>query len=466
MEIKSFFWAWGSGKWAETRFVSMVIMFYVALFLLISPLFPGVSWFQLGDFTLPVVNYYHVVMIPFALLMVILALQLFDAPLRIRKLVNLSVYPVIIFSILGLFLFYPSWGTTADEAFQAIRDIIVFLDALLTIVALLIFPFRNSGKFRKIWGAYFLVLIAGISAEMAATFGMLLEYGSLFGFNSVGFFNNYVNSLGGLQTFLGNLLTSHSHQMLPAIMGMIVGASALIFGYEKFPSTLRNVINIGTVVAIFGTLSMTYLYWISSFGTYVIPAVFVSGAGGMNGLALDDTQTGIVGIGAMIVLAGIYLGIRKEKGSKLLSYATLGSWLGAMFGMVGVGYIIELNEVYYGFGTSGVPPDGGPGYLYDMAFTNGHLLFVFFLLTLIAGIFIALKWFDGDSRFKPYIGGLAIAGIVIGSEGLLVYTMLLSWILEAIGLWLLTISVVLVPVSMYEYNIHASKAEAGREQSA
>ena len=57
-------------------------------------------------------------------------------------------------------------------------------------------------------------------------------------------------------------------------------------------------------------------------------------------------RTGIVGIGAMIVLAGIYLGIRKEKGSKLLSYATLGSWLGAMFGMVGVGYIIELNEVY------------------------------------------------------------------------------------------------------------------------
>ena len=35
-----------------------------------------------------------------------------------QKLVNLSVYPVIIFSILGLFLFYPSWGTTAEISFE------------------------------------------------------------------------------------------------------------------------------------------------------------------------------------------------------------------------------------------------------------------------------------------------------------------------------------------------------------
>jgi hypothetical protein len=291
-------------------------------------------------------------------------------------------------------------------------------------------------------------------------FGMILEYGNLYGFSSIGFFNRYVVSLGGLATFLGNVLTSHSHQMLPAVMAMIVGASSIIFRYDKLSPGLRNIINAGLVVSIIGTISMTYLYWISSFGTYVIPAVFVSGAGGMNGLALDDTQTGVVGIGAMIVLAGLYLGIREQKENKLFSYAILGSWLGAMFGMVGIGYLIEFNEVYYGFGVSGVAPNGGPGYLYDMAYTNGHLLLVFFMLTIVAGIFIVLKWFNGDERFRPYIGGLAIAGIVIGCEGLLIYTMLLSWVIEAIGLWLLVIAVVLVPVSMYEQSIHSTRIGA------
>lgn len=452
-------------KLAGSRTVSIIILAYLAIFLLISPLFPGVQWFQLGDFTLDVVNYYHVIMIPFALLMIVLVGHLFDLPIKVRKFVNLSVYPVLLLSILGLFFFYPSWGATADEGLQAARDLIVFIDGFLTIIALLLLPFKNGRRFKEIWGAYFLVLITGISAEIAAMFGMILEYGNLYGFGSIGFFNSYVISLGGLDTFLGNAWTTHSHQMLPAIMGMIVGATALIFRYDKLSPKLRNTINVGIAVAIFGTLSMTFLYWISSFGTYVIPAVFVSGAGGMNGLALDDSQTGVIGIGAMIVLAGLYLGIRKEKGNKLFSYSILGSWLGAMFGMVGIGYLIEFNEVFYGFGASGVAPNGGPGYLYDMAYTNGHLLLVFFMLTLVSGIFISLKWFNGDERFKPYIGGLAIAGTIIGCEGLIVYTVLLSWIVEAIGLWLITIAIILIPVSMYERTIHPTKLAVKKEHS-
>lgn len=466
MEEKGLNRAWTSSKWLESKLVSIVILFYIAFFLLVSPLFPGVSWFQLGDFTLPVVNYYHVIMIPFALLMIVFVAHLFDLPLMVRKIVNLSVYPVLVFSVLGLLFFYPSWGAGADEAFQAIRDLIVFLVALVVIIEIIMLPFRNRKRFKEIWGAYFLILIGGISAEIAAMFGMILEYGNLYGFGSIGFFNSYVVSLGGLATFLGNALTTHSHEMLPAVMAIIVGASAVTLGYDRLSPALRKTINIGLIVSIFGTISMTYLYWISSFGTYVIPAVFVSGAGGMNGLALDDSQTGIVGIGAMIALVGLYIGLRKEKGSKLFSYSILGSWLGAMFGMAGIGYLIEFNEVYYGFGASGVAPNGGPGYLYDMAFTNGHLLLVFFMLTLVAGIFIALKWFGGDERFKRYIGGLAIAGTVIGCEGLLIYTMLLSWTVEAIGLWLIFMAIILVPVSMYEQSIHTNRIGVGRKQSA
>ena len=206
----------------RTKFASILILLYIALFLLISPLFPGVQWFQLGDFTLPVVNYYHAIMIPFALLMIIFVAHVFDLSGKIRKIINLSVIPVLILTVLGLVFFYPSWAATADEVFQALRDVIVFILALVVIIDLIMLLFKDRERVKKIWGAYALVLITGISAEIAAMFGMILEYGNLYGFTSIGFFNSYVISLGGLSTFLGNAWTTHSHRLLPAVMGLIV----------------------------------------------------------------------------------------------------------------------------------------------------------------------------------------------------------------------------------------------------
>lgn len=439
---------WTVENLPSSRTVSFLILAYIGFFLLISPLVPGVSWFALGDFTLPVVNYYHVIMIPLAMLLMVFVVEVFDLASWSRKIVNWAVYPMLLFSILGLAFFNPAWAATADEIFQAIRDVIVFVAAIVVIVAMIWMPFKNHERFKQIWGAYFFVLIAGISAAIAGAVGMMLEYGNLYGFSSIGFFNSYVNSVGGLDTFLGNAWTTHSHQMLPAIMGLIVGLTALIFKYDKASPRVRNIINIGMIVAIFGTLSMTYLYWISLFGTYVIPAIFVSGVGGMNGLALDDSQTGIVGIGAIIVIIGLLLMLRKRDGNKLLSYAMLGTWVGSMFALFGIGYTIEFNETYYGFGAAGTPPNGGAGYLNDMAFTNGHLLYAFFLLVVAAGVLMIIYWYRGNIKLRSPIAGIMIAGIIIGGEGLLIYVMLLQWIVEAIGLCLIVLSIILVPISL------------------
>lgn len=450
---------WSSGFWMDTRGVSIVILFYMALFLVISPLFPGVSWFQLGDFTLPVVNYYHAIMIPFALLLIIVVSSLFPELTKLKKALNLSVYPVLILTILGLVFFYPAWAATADEIFQALRDVIVLIAAIALIISMIIFPIRNGKRFKEIWSAYILVLITGISAAIAATVGMILEYGNLYGFGAIPFFNNYVTSVGGLDTFLGNAWTTHSHQMLPAVMGLIVGITALAFKYNELPAKYKNVVNLGLIISLFGTLAMTFLYWISCFGTYVIPAVFVSGAGGMNGLALDDSMTGVVGIGALVAIIGLIHTTKRDTKSRWSIYAILGTWIGAMAGMEGIGYLIEFNEVFYGFGTSGVAPNGGAGYLYDMAYTDGHLLFVFFLLTIAAGVLAALYLYGGDRKLNLYASGLTIAGIVIGFEGLLVYTMTLAWIIEAIGLWLIVISIIAVPVSMFMHTSHTQSSE-------
>ncbi len=436
---------------SENRFMSILfdtkknivaIMVYTVIMLLVSPLFPGVTWFKLGDFTLDVVNYYHAVMIPVTLMIIIVTSKVFKIPDRLYKFITLTNYPILALSFLGLVLFYPSYAAIADEAVQTLRDVLMVLDALLLIIGLLIFPFKHRVEYRNVFAGYFLVIIAAISSTIAATMGMIYEYGNLFTYSSIPFFNSYVNSIGGISTFLGNLVTSHSHQMLPAVMGGIVGLTAVLFGYHKLSSKYKLIINVGLIISFIGIISMSYLYWISSFGTYVIPTLFASGSGQMNGLAFDDSQTGIVGIGALIVIIGLIKTFDMRRGSKLAQITAVGTWIGAMAAMVGIGYVMEFNEAYYGFGNAGVPPSGGPGYLYDMAFTNGHLLYTFFLLVIVAGFFAVAYYIAKSNEIKLRAPSyLAITGIVLGFEGLLVYMVTLSWIIEAIGLWLLVISI-------------------------
>jgi len=429
----------------NTKFSIIILLAYTAIMLAISPLIPGVTWFQLGDFTMDVVNYYHTIMIPLALLLILYATYIMKLNQKVLVAINLSIIPLIILNILGLIFFYPSSTQLADYVIQGLRDVWMLLLTLLFFIGLLLFPFKYKDNFKKVWGAYFLILLATISAGIAAIMGMIYEYGSLYGYSSIPIFNSMVNSWGGLQTFLGNLITSHSHEMLPAMMGGIVALVALSFGYGNLNGWKRNIINAGMVISIFGTISMTYLYVISSFGTYSIPAIFTSGPYGMNGLALDDSQTGLIGIGALISILGIYFILSNKKTIRLLQISELVTWIATMFVMLGIGYIIEFNEAYYGFGSSGLPPSGGPGYLYDMAYTNGHLMFAFFFMPVLAGLLLAFLIFANEnSKFVNFNSYLFLSGTALGAEGVLIYIITLSWYVEAIGLALIVFSMLLM----------------------
>lgn len=418
----------------------LAIAVFVLFFLLISPLFPGVAWFKLGDFNLDTVNYYHTIMIPLALILILVTANVFGPSSSIKKFITITTFPVLLFSFLGLVLFYPSSAVTADAAAQAIRDILMVLDAILLIILLIIFPFRSRAQFKSMYGGYFLVLLAAISAGIAAVFGMVLEYGNLYGFTAIGPFNSFVISVGGLDTFLGNAWTLHSHQMLPAVMGGIVGLTAVVLGYNKLSKTLRGVVNLGMLVSCFGVISMSVFYWISTMGTYVIPAIFTS-AQGVNGLALDDSQTGIIGIGAMIAVVGLVKAVDTARGRKLIQLTSLGTWITAVATMIGVGFVIEFNEVFYGFAD---PTSGSAGYSYDMAYTDGHLMLAFFFLVVLAGMLVATYHFNkGDSKYFRATSAVAIAGMAIAFEGLLVYVMTLNWVVEAVGIWLIFISMVI-----------------------
>ena len=113
--------------------------------------------------------------------------------------------------------------------------------------------------------------------------------------------------------------------------------------------------------------------------------------------------------------------------------------------MIGLGYTMEFNEAYYGFGSPGVPPNGGPGYLYDMAFTNGHLLFVFFMMPLLAGIILVfMHYISGMEKERKSVLYFVFAGTIIGAFGVLTYTLTLIWLPEAIGLVLIVIAIFLM----------------------
>ena len=437
-----------NSKWKEILLSPkdniVAVLTFISILLVIGPFIPGVSWFSLGDFSLDMVNFYHTIMIPFVFLLILYASELLGLGAQERKAVNLSTYPVLFLTVLGTVFFYPASTQTADYVLQALRDVWMLVLALMFLVYLLGLPLRDRQRFKNIWGAYTLIVITTISAGIAAVMGMIYEYGNLFGYASLPAFNNDVTAWGGLQTFLGNLITSHSHQMLPAVMGGIVGLAAVSFGYEKLSSVKRNFVNAGLIIAVIGTISMSYLYFISSFGTYVIPAIFTSGTGGMNGLALDDSQTGIIGIGALVTIIGLYYLLSGNRADRLVQISELLTWIATMAVMIGVGYAMDFNETYYGFGSPGVPPNGGPGFQYDMAFTDGHLLFVFFLMPLVAGILLLImhyiKGFNTERRLITYF---IIAGTIIGGFGVLEYVITLSWVVEALGLALLIIAIII-----------------------
>ena len=427
----------------------IAILAFISIFLAIGPILPGVSWFSLGNFSLDMINFYHTIMIPFAFLLILYTSELLDLDILERKVVNLSTYPILFLTFLGMVFFYTASTQGADYVLQGMRDVWMLVLALMFFVYLLMLPFKNRQKFRNIWGAYSLIVIATISGGIAAVMGMIYEYGLLFGYASIPLLNRDVAAWGGLQTFLGNLLTSHSHQMLPAVEGGIVGLTAISLGYEKLSAVKRNIVNIGMVISIFGTISMTYLYVISSFGTYVIPTIFPFGAGGMNGLALDDSQTGIVGIGALISIIGLYYILSRRPVERLVQLSEILTWIAVMSVMVGVGYAMEFNETYYGFGSPGVPPNGGPGFRHDLAFTDGHLLFAFFLMPLVAGIILVLmRYLRGQEKEKRIIAYLIMAGTVIGAFGVMEYMLTLFWVVEAIGLALLILAVILITLTL------------------
>jgi hypothetical protein len=426
--------------------VTLIILYIIILFTL-SPFF-NINWFTVGDFSLVAINYYHAIMIIFLLLLMIVACEIVDISTKIKKIINISTIPLLIITFFGLITFSSTQATFINSFFQAFRDFYIFVLGLFFITNLLVLGFTNfkNKNLNGMWSAYILLIVAAISILIAGIFGIVAAGGNYIGYNSIPVINvnNYINSLNESTTsFIDNVVTSHSHQILPAIMASIVALTALFLKYDQLNNKLKLVINLGMIIAIFGVIAMSYVYYISSFGTYSIPALFTSGIGNMNGLALDDMLTGLIGIGALITIIGLFQSMKNKYNKNIIVLSIFITWIMVVVALVGMGYFIEFHETYFGAGLPGVPPNGGPGYLHDLAFIDAHLMYAFFFAPIISLTLLVFLIFSNRKNNK-LIGIFSISGNILSVIGLFVYVETISSLILLSGIILILFSLFLI----------------------
>ena len=289
-------------------------------------------------------------------------------------------------------------------------------DEMAIALAVSLVAYLRSGGFRRAGMPYYTVLTGVFGALFAAFMGHAGGWTSWFG-PSPQLYSQYINStmypvLGyynstAVQAFTSDVVGSHSHLMLVSLMAGVVALVALTFGYEKWSKNSRRVADFGFGVMVLSLVGAIWVYLVSGMGNYQIPTFFQSG---MNGVAGDDIVTGMVGLGAAFVLAGLLAhsraGLTKE-GKPLRSdplfLSVIAAWVTIYLVIPVTGYYIELNEVFY----------QNAGATFDAVFTRFHQDFGFFVLPALVTLLIALESFSVPARTKRYLGYLVVSGIAL-----------------------------------------------------
>ena len=356
----------------------------------------------------------------------------------------------------------------------------LFLDeiAIALIIALPIHMYRTKGL-ENADLTFWLLWVSIGSAFTAAMIGHIGGFIMAFGGS---FMTPYIHSIGlNSATFEANAITSHSHEMIVAIMAGIVALFATKYGYNELKGLKKFIAKLGLEVALFGVVAMTAVYVVGGLTNYVIPTMFTFGPGAANGLAQDDLLTGIVGIGAFLVLIGMLWSPVKsaakniEKGTDYLMNDPIGmaillSWVFALVMIPVLGYSIELQENY--FGMLGFITNA-PGAISDINFMRFHQMFGFFLMPAMSTLLMGLDYFSYIPKNRELIGYSLIFGslvMFIGGVGLIFFNTAswsVYWYITILGMILFAFGVgtaIYTGMSVFqEENIDKVKKEVKKD---
>ncbi len=379
------------------------------------------------------VMYLHGLLIGMVGFLSLVAMDVFGAGHK-----NQTLHNLILWGTLGAALFSGLGGIfnhVIEDVVPLWMQIIsfFFLDEILISLTLALF-FRAADT-RKIWTwtAAFAALSAFFAAIMGHIAGWILEFGDWPKY----FIGGYATMAGmKWQDWLANLIGSHSHDMVTAVIALAVATTVAAFGLERQGS---RVTKFGLWMVAFGTIAAAFVYVVGGFSPAQPPALFAHGA---NGLAGDDAITGVFVMGGgLIALIGLALEALPDAlhrwGSVIVTAILFVT-------VVGFGYYIEFHENVFGAGAS-----GAPGSAADAVFTWFHQDFAFFLMPALLTVLLALKWLAVDQglrrsatwtllggSFVAFIGGMLYIFVNQASHGI-------SFVVTTIGFVVIVIGAVL-----------------------
>ncbi len=306
----------------------------------------------------------------------------------------------------------PHWMESTGFAFL---DLI----AIALIITMIVYPDASGKGYDKVGAPYYVILLSVIGAFVAALMGYVGAYITISG-PSPAPVANYVNStmypvLGyynssAVVTFTENVLTSHSHTMLPMLMAGVVALVAMVYGYQSWPSRERLVAAFGFIIMSYAIIATVWIYWVSGVGNYSTPSLLTSGPGGINGVAEDDLITGLVGLGALFVLIALLMHAAKgetHEGRPLIKdplfLSIITAWIVIYLVIPVTGYYIEFHQDFYSAAGAG----------FDAAFTRFHNDFAFFLLPALVTTVLIFETFGLRGRTRRAIGYLYLTGEII-----------------------------------------------------
>ncbi|MHB1497861.1 MAG: hypothetical protein ACYCXN_08125 [Acidimicrobiales bacterium] len=404
-----------------------VVIVAVATFLTV----PWLRHVNAGDMTLSMTWFYHALMLPSALLFLILCTRVFATHPWVRYVLSHSA-PIAVLEGLGFLIL--GYGTEhhvsslVSFGYWIIMPLTIELFAVTVLfvgdLAVSAFWPPSGERMRPQkaeihWALFF----AGISTLTWVVLGIAAA-ASVVGV-SWSFWAQAQHE--STSTLVGNIITSHSHGMLPSFMAGIVFLAAEAFGYSRLSGLRKQVARGGVGIMLGGIALYSGVYFVSALGTFVIPAWFPYGPGGVNGLAMDDTFTGLVGVGALIVAFDMLPEIRgsfqRATGAvrERFNPVRLGvymTYIMAAAAMFLYGYYIENNENKFGFATT----LSASRVVGDQVFTRAHLLLVFGSLPVIA-VFLMAAELLGDTSgirdsLKRLMSGIVLVGMVVATAGM------------------------------------------------
>ncbi len=280
------------------------------------------------------------------------------------------------------------------------------LDEILISLSLTLFVRAVELRNTVTWLAAFSALSMLFAAIMGHIAGWMLEFGDW----PKAIIGGYAK-LAGLtwQQWLGNLITSHSHDMVVGVLALLVALTVAIFGPRQAHGRLTR---LGLWWTTVGIVATTLVYLVAGFSVAQPPTLF---AHGVNGLAGDDLVTGVgVMLGGLMALVG--LALERVPGRALAWYSVALSSM-IFITVVVTGYYIEFHETLYGVGSA-----HAPAALNDAVYTWWHQDFAFFLLPAVLGVLLAMKSLNAPARESRLASASLVIGAAVAFLGGLDYT--------------------------------------------